>query len=484
MGTTTKDRPDTFSTQVVNGITVLPYIYSYSTSVDPLPRGGHGFVKFGNALYVFGGSIISMTTHIITPGSDYSNELWKYDLATNSWSYIVTVNPPTARKSGAFFVNGSTAYLLFGYGVVGGVPTHIDGLMSYNFMTQTWATVATLADATNGRPVARQMFGYAIHSGSLYVFGGMAGNPFVDVGDIWSLNLTTFQWTRQLVSTLIAKNSFWVAVVGGHAYLFGGQTNFTATDSQLKFGFSTNVLKDITHGNVNKGFVPDWMYNMTKTAIIADPNLLSQALNIFQLNGFPASINSYDAFFLGRLGAATGYRSFTLGIGGATNEVIGVFAIAGLLPLFKNQALVKLNRYDVTASTWSIVNSVVIPYAKADMNSITEFGCYASGLATSYVTGQTVFDYEVFVDDGFAGPIAANYHTGLWKIVIRYTSATTTWSFVSSVRMVGKGVFIANTVPNTFTLNNIAVGLVNNALQYTTTLKSRDVSLEALLIRP
>lgn len=456
-GTTTNDTADTFSSVVVNTQTVTPYIYSWSTSVDPTPRAEHEAVFFSNALYFFGGTVFTMAKYIPVPDPpDYSNELWKYDLTANSWSLVISPSTPVGRSGAAFFLHGTTAYLLFGLGEISNALTIFDQLYSYNFTTNTWTLVNTTGDPAlaNLKPDARFRFGSKLVGNLLYVCGGCRTTSFLEANDLWTLNMTTFQWTRLSADNRLRRNAFGFEELGGDLYIFGGESNSGAPTT-------TGIVSDVLRYRISNG---QYSTRVAHSATF-DPALTPGPTKL--------------------------HKFFKLGTGGYANEVPSLLSFGGVSSANVNHGKVRLYRFRIAGSQWALVSDLVIPYSKLDMNSLNGCAVYASGLATNYSgnpTTQTAFTYDVYVDDGYSADVGANFHTGLWKITIGYDSVTTLWSVILVTRMPGKGIFLANQAPNQFTVNNITVELGTNplgtSLKYTTVLASRNASVETLLIRP
>lgn len=449
-GVTIKDMPDTYTTVNINGRTVTPYIYSYSTNVDPVARANHGFLEYDNSLYVFGGHSITMARYLpLQSPSDYSNDLWRYNKASLSWSNIVTTNTPVARTGFAFFTHSRFAYLLFGFGKVNNSLTHIDQLHSYDFSSFTWTLRTTTGDPRyfDRKPEARHNFGYTLVGNRLYICGGIKTTSMTEADDMWVLDLLTFRWTYLLSHPNITKNGFALIELNNILYIMMGETNFTIINGIFSYGLSNGVLS------------------------IVKPNT-----SLFDPLVEPGPIKLH--------------RCFKLGITGHNREVPSIFCLGGFTPSFVNQGKVRLYHFDVSKSQWTLITDVALPYTKDDMNSIAAFGCSATGSAFN-ITGprnRPTYSYEVFVDDGYSGNIGLNYHTGLWRIVINYNTRTRRWFMFSRERMNGKGFNITDTLPNTFTVNNITTALttspIGTVLQYTTRLSSSNVFLETLIVRP
>ena len=444
-GTTVDHTADTYESQTVNGQLVAPYIYSYSTTIDPRPRALHNLIEHNSSLYSFGGSTINMARRQgLNPPSPYSNELWRYNLITTMWTSVITTDTPVARAGAAFFKhtyavapgNGLSAktyaFLLFGYGDAG----CIDGFHSYDFSTANWAVHATVGDTSNTtqtpstvtlsgilndtmsiKPVARQLFGHVLYNGKLYIIGGLT-ESLTEVDDIWRLDLNTFQWTLLLVDSVLARHSMGVALVNDSIFIMSGQ----GISSIYSYSITTGILTEIDRGN----------------KLASNP--------VFGMN----HVKLHTCFVLGT----------------------DLFFIGGYSAGYVNQGKVRL--YQMLSGKWSILTENAIPYTKPDMDSIAGFGFYTTGLPISGTS-----EYELYIDDGFSSDTGANYHSGLWRITISRTGSS--YTYLGAVRMPGKGMYL----PNSFIERGLTVDITSRStLRIICAKHARSVSLETLIIRP
>ncbi|MCP4500575.1 MAG: hypothetical protein GY822_11500 [Deltaproteobacteria bacterium] len=86
---------------------------SLGTDNGPSPRARYMMAKdeASNRILLFGGRF----RQTISGNYRAFNDLWSFDLASNSWSEIVTTNAPAARVNSGFAINpeGTKAYLFW-----------------------------------------------------------------------------------------------------------------------------------------------------------------------------------------------------------------------------------------------------------------------------------------------------------------------------------------------------------------------------------
>lgn len=191
--------------------------------------GGRDWAAFwtdasGN-FWLFGGSGVAAT------GTGLLNDLWKYNPATNSWTWIkgdntenaggsygtqgspATANKPGARYGATTWTDAAGNLWLFGgrgYLLTNGSLANLNDLWRYNPSTAqwTWVSGSNVSDdpavyGTQGVPSAANKpggrFGSASWSdatGNLWLFGGEAnlGVVFSSYNDLWKYSPATNQW--------------------------------------------------------------------------------------------------------------------------------------------------------------------------------------------------------------------------------------------------------------------------------------------------
>jgi N-acetylneuraminic acid mutarotase len=176
-------------------------------------------------LWLFGGNVFSAT------GTDYFNDLWKYNPSTNQWTWVNgantvnqagvygtqgipdVANRPGARRESAGWTDASGNFWLFGGTNYTGSSDFLNDLWKYNPTTNqwTWVSGATTANqigvyGTRGIPAATNRPGaraggwsnWIDGSGNLYLFGTYGYATSTSAGylnDIWQYNPSSNQWT-------------------------------------------------------------------------------------------------------------------------------------------------------------------------------------------------------------------------------------------------------------------------------------------------
>ncbi len=127
----------------------------------PMPdvRAFMGAGYYNGSIYLAGG----YNTGNITPAFD---QLWRYDIASNTFDTSLAVVPHAFGGSGSAVING----VLYLAGGRDASDTLLASLYGYNIAGNSWATLANLP-SPNNVPAA------AVFSGQLWIYGG--GNPFL-----------------------------------------------------------------------------------------------------------------------------------------------------------------------------------------------------------------------------------------------------------------------------------------------------------------
>ncbi len=204
---------------------------SYGTqgvpSANNIPGARFGSLAWfeNNHLWLFGGQ------GNISNNQVRFNDLWKYDIATNMWTWVSGSNTtdqngtygaktvasvsniPGARQASAAWTDNSNNFWLFGgYGFpASGNHSYLNDLWRYNVSTSEWTWMSG-TDTINQPAIygtkgvafpnnisgGRQMsIPWKDKSGDLWMFGGWGyiGPPFGRLNDLWKYNIASNQWT-------------------------------------------------------------------------------------------------------------------------------------------------------------------------------------------------------------------------------------------------------------------------------------------------
>lgn len=185
--------------------------------------GASSWIDNSNNLWLFGGQQISNTQRL--------NDLWKYSISTNQWTWISgantinqngsygtkgvasSTNIPGARQASVAWKDQSNNFWLFGgdgMDVSGTTNNYLNDLWKYDVSNNTWtwisgsntysasAVYGTMGTASASNiPGARQMSIGWYDNNDLWMFGawGYIGPPFGRINDLWKYNITSNQWT-------------------------------------------------------------------------------------------------------------------------------------------------------------------------------------------------------------------------------------------------------------------------------------------------
>jgi len=134
----------------------------------PIQRTSHASVIKNGKMYVFGGF----------SGENYLNDLWEFNIETETWRDITeeaSGTRPAPRSRFCAAVHGDHMYILGGWNKVG----YFEDLHSYSFSQKTWTKV----DGSWGMPSTSQ-YSFSIHDNLLYVFGGYCAKRKECVNDL------------------------------------------------------------------------------------------------------------------------------------------------------------------------------------------------------------------------------------------------------------------------------------------------------------
>ncbi|WP_317897986.1 kelch repeat-containing protein [Aurantibacillus circumpalustris] len=221
---------------------------------------------------------------------DILNDLWKYTLSTNQWTWIggdsivfqdgvygtmgvpSSINKPGSRSGAVTWTDLSGNLWMFGGYAVDAFSSdaEMNDLWKYNITTNQWtwtkgsnaisqlATFGSIGVAANSN-VPGSAIGctsWTDASGNLWLFGGIGNDAttFGNLNDLWKYNITSNQWTWVKGSGIIDQNGVYGTVsvpsisnlpggrfianswadAAGNLWLFGG-SGFDVSSSSADF---------------------------------------------------------------------------------------------------------------------------------------------------------------------------------------------------------------------------------------------------------
>jgi subtilisin-like proprotein convertase family protein len=306
-GSNTVNSPGVYGTQGVG-----------AAANTPGPReGAVQWTDNNNNLWLFGGRNVN----------DYYNDLWKYNITTNQWTWMKgssTINPvasygtqgvsaatnvPGPRNMCVTWVDANNNLWLFGGSSLAGT---FGDLWKYNITTNQWTWMKGLStNSFNGvygtinvssaanYPGAKAFANGWEYNNELYLFGGGRS-------DLWKYNIASNQWTWIKGSSTVAEpvnyGTLNVSAAnntpgsrGGTAQWDDGNGNFYLFGGAL----STNVFcSDVWKYSVS---LNQWVW-------IKGPNT-SNNLGVYGTQGVPAVANNPGAR---QIGAGIGFSGNAL----------------------------------------------------------------------------------------------------------------------------------------------------------------------------
>ena len=161
-----------------------------SDGEDVSPIAGYGqsmVLSSDKELYVFGG----------TTGLEFNSYLYRYSLLNHTWDYLKSENPPIPRYRHESVCDSDRFYVIGG-GMSSRDPENffqLDKIQSFSFSSKRWNDHVCYPSKTHGFPKRRRCHGCVmLNSAVVFICGGYDGVNIFD--DIWSLDLTTFQWNK------------------------------------------------------------------------------------------------------------------------------------------------------------------------------------------------------------------------------------------------------------------------------------------------
>lgn len=187
----------------------------------PSARAYHSSVLTNDhKIVVFGG--FSFTTTSIDP-IDLHNDTYLYDIKNNTWSELHngTGDAPSKRFLHKCVYDGirNTMYL-FG-GELDTNNTTSDELWKFDLSTNTWSEIRITVET---KPTKRSAHNLEIGGNVIYLFGGINGlAPDVTVyNELWKFDIINTQWTRGSNATNKNRSTASSVITNGNIYIFGG----------------------------------------------------------------------------------------------------------------------------------------------------------------------------------------------------------------------------------------------------------------------
>jgi len=215
-----------------------------SQSYRPSPRRGHGMIFYPdeNKLILYGGYVYNLDNNT----TDYvSNDLWAYNISSNSWSQISSYNKsaaparPLSANMGFTYTTNGIAYL---YGGWKNSTDYIYKIDCTNY------SITPISQASSGKPLAKNNASLLSDGdNTLYWFGG-EDDESVFSSDFFKYNITTNTWTKITYSekdkSPDSRCNFASIYVPGNLYYFGGNkegSDFSKFSEMWEYHIDTSL---------------------------------------------------------------------------------------------------------------------------------------------------------------------------------------------------------------------------------------------------
>ncbi|CAG8587560.1 9239_t:CDS:2, partial [Cetraspora pellucida] len=201
-----------------------------------------------------------MTT--IFSGVNRINDLWIFNSLSLTWNLSNATNAPPSREgysaitlpnNNILYIGGKNSYNPFKY-----MPMNI--LPLYNTKSDTWE-ILSISDPT---PPARSYFSAVLTpDGRIIIFGGDNGTTF---GDLWILDIVTFQWSIGNILNPIAD-----LTLSDHTATLVNNYMFVAFGRFSNLSYSSRIFML----NVNQKDSYNWVTEFTSNLTISNNTIPS-----------------------------------------------------------------------------------------------------------------------------------------------------------------------------------------------------------------
>lgn len=198
----------------------------------PDRRYDFGMDIVGGDVYVFGGE------DGVTSGK--CNDLWKYTVATNTWTQLNPTGPPAARSGHTLTAYNNKLYVFGGYST-----TWLNDIWVYDISANTWTQLTPSGTAPT---VRRYHSAVASSAGKIYIWAGEQSGGKLNT--LWEYNISTNAWAQKTpASPPSARSAPAAAVYSDIMYVFGGYSavspNYIEED-WWKYDIGANTWTQLT----------------------------------------------------------------------------------------------------------------------------------------------------------------------------------------------------------------------------------------------
>jgi N-acetylneuraminic acid mutarotase len=384
--------------------------------------GAYGWTDSNGNLWLFGGYGFDGTA---TVGA--FNDLWKYDIATNEWTWMSgsntvdqygsygtqtipsITNVPGSRQFGASFTDASNNLWLYGGNGYGATMSgNLDDMWKYNIATGEWtwmngtnmgnqpATYGTqgVFAATNTPGGRKYLNGWSANN-EFWIYAGNAGFGNVH-NDFWKYNISLNQWVW--IGGTNAFNQFGTYGTMGVA----AASNFPGTKSaQMTWVDNSSNLwtfgGDGYDSGMNPGFKNDlWKFIPSICVAPSSPANVTPSLNLSVCSNNSSTVSATGTGTISWYNTPSGGSAITSGTNYATPSLTtGATATTYVYYAEDVTCAPSMTRTAVTITVNPLPNMNVV--SSASILCIGQSATLTASGATSYTWNNVVSNASVVV---------------------------------------------------------------------------------------
>lgn len=169
-----------------------------------------------------------------------------YDSATRVWTGLTTVNAPAGRYIAAYGYNQATNEIAIWGG--SGAGAYLGTGAKYNLTTNTWTTLPTL-----NAPSARSFMGFANGMGKLFIFGGIQ-NVGGNASTAHTYDFASNSWSTVPASGMPSRYNAHTAFTGNAFLVWGGNGAGVGNEGAI-FNIASNSWNSMSTSGSPSGVV-------------------------------------------------------------------------------------------------------------------------------------------------------------------------------------------------------------------------------------
>jgi N-acetylneuraminic acid mutarotase len=209
---------------------------------------------------VFFGGNTAVATACNVPPAALTGETWVFHLDCNSWELLQPINAPFARaRFGTAHDTQRNRLLIFGgREKPSSSYVNLNEVWAFDLSTDTWSQLDASGDAPPERSSPVSV--YDPERDRLVIFGGnssTSGLSFTSMNDLYSLDLGSLAWSRVDAANGPAARLYHSAVVlGGEMVVFGGTPTYGGPyyNDTYAFNLTNDTWRSVSESGADRRF--------------------------------------------------------------------------------------------------------------------------------------------------------------------------------------------------------------------------------------